>query len=112
MLEIKKLERSGLRSCAFSLEKGESIVVTGPSGAGKSLLLRAIADLDPNQGEVCLDGRERKTYSACEWRRRVVYLPAESGWWAADVGAHFPAPEKTLSWLEKLGLPADCLDWA
>ncbi len=31
-----------------------------------------------------------------QWRRQVVYCAAESGWWHANVGAHFttaPAPE-------------------
>ncbi len=111
MLEVRKLQRPGLKSCAFRIDKGESISVTGPSGAGKSLLLRAIADLDPNDGEVYLDQQERSSYSAPHWRRKVCYLAAESGWWSETVSAHFKRPDQTIPFLEKLGLPRDCMSW-
>lgn len=90
-----RLELRGLRSALvgpfdLSLQAGECVAVTGPSGAGKSLLLRMIADLDPNEGEAWLDGRERTSFPAPAWRRHVVYCPAESGWWEERVTAHFP----------------------
>jgi len=81
--------RTNLAPIAFAAAPGECIAITGPSGAGKSLLLRMIADLDPHEGEAWLDGRRRAAMSAPEWRRQVVYCPAESGWWHRDVGAHF-----------------------
>lgn len=76
------------------MDAGECITLTGPSGAGKSLMLRMIADLDPNEGEVRLDGRERRGMAAPEWRRHVVYNAAEPGWWADDVARHFPGPAR------------------
>jgi ABC-type multidrug transport system ATPase subunit len=45
------------------------------------------------------------------WRRLVGYLPAESGWWADRVGAHFAAPADAAPIIEALGLPAEALDW-
>ena len=83
----------------------------GPSGAGKSLLLRAIADLDPNDGQVALDGRDRGSMSGPEWRRNVVYVPAEPGWWADSVGAHFTDWAAAAAVLERLGVPAAAKDW-
>ncbi|MCF7982937.1 MAG: ATP-binding cassette domain-containing protein [Thiohalocapsa sp.] len=68
---------------------GETLFVSGASGSGKSLLLRAVADLDPNQGEVLIGERRRSALSPAQWRRRVGLLPAESGWWAEQVGEHF-----------------------
>ncbi len=49
-----------------------------------------VADLDPNQGEVFLDGVERRTLPAPAWRRKVVYSAAEPGWWHELVADHFP----------------------
>jgi ABC-type iron transport system FetAB ATPase subunit len=74
----------------LELAAGECVAITGPSGAGKSLFLRMVADLDPNQGEVFLDGVERRTLSAPAWRRKVVYSAAEPGWWHERVADHFP----------------------
>ncbi len=89
MLSIKNLTRPGLEPVSFELAAGECIALRGPSGAGKSLLLRAIADLDPNEGEVVLDGTPRDSIPAPTWRRRVGYIPAEPGWWSERLGDHF-----------------------
>jgi ABC-type iron transport system FetAB ATPase subunit len=94
---------------SLSLLGGECIVLTGPSGAGKTLLLRALADMDPADGEVRLDGVQRNELSGPEWRRQVGLLPAESHWWAERVGEHFAhAPSDDLS---KLGFNVDVLNW-
>ncbi|MDE2517449.1 MAG: ATP-binding cassette domain-containing protein [Rhodospirillales bacterium] len=73
----------------LTLAAGEAIAISGPSGAGKSLFLRMLADLDPNQGGVWLNGVARSAIPAPEWRRRVAYLPADSGWWRPDIAGHF-----------------------
>jgi putative ABC transport system ATP-binding protein len=74
----------------LELASGECLAITGPSGAGKSLFLRMVADLDANQGEVFLDGIERRTLPAPAWRRKVVYNAAEPGWWHERIAEHFP----------------------
>ena len=79
----------------LTVEAGECVAITGPSGSGKSLLLRMIADLDPNEGEVLLDDRDRRLIHAPEWRRQVVYSAAEPGWWGEQAMDHFPASEYT-----------------
>ena len=75
------------------LAAGECLAITGPSGAGKSLFLRMVADLDPSQGEVFLEGVERRALPAPAWRRKVVYNAAEPGWWHERVADHFPGTE-------------------
>lgn len=82
------------------------MAVQGTSGAGKSLLLRALADLDPHEGEISLDGKSWDSIPAPQWRRRVAYLPSEPGWWSDYVIDHFPDWEAVNSWLEALSLPA------
>jgi ABC-type multidrug transport system ATPase subunit len=51
-----------------------------------------IADLDPNTGEVRLDGVLREAMSGPAWRRKASYVAAESGWWRDTPSEHF-APE-------------------
>lgn len=111
MLFVSNLTRPGLEPVSFELPDATCIAVRGPSGGGKTLLLRALADLDPNDGAVSLDGEPRDSLSAPDWRRRVAYLPAEPGWWAESVGAHFPDDDRVAPLLTALGLPPDALAW-
>jgi ABC-type iron transport system FetAB ATPase subunit len=90
----------------LQLAPGECVGVQGPSGSGKSLFLRMVADLDPNEGTVVLDGRARSEFSPPEWRRRVAYVAAEPGWWVDRVAGHF-APDRreaALALMPRLGL--------
>jgi ABC-type lipoprotein export system ATPase subunit len=73
----------------LELAAGECLAITGESGAGKSLFLRMIADLDPNEGEVSLDGAPRDSMPAPAWRRLAPYVAAESGWWLRTAAEHF-----------------------
>ena len=96
----------------FAVGHGECVVVLGPSGSGKSLLLRMIADLDPNTGEVRLDGVERGAVAAPVWRRGAPYVAAESAWWADRVSDHF-APARLAAARDlagQLGVRATALD--
>jgi phosphate-transporting ATPase len=111
MLSIRQLSRPGVAPFDLDLGDGECVALSGPSGAGKTLLLRAIADLDPNRGEIGLDGVPRESIPAPQWRRKVTYLPAEPGWWADGVGAHFPDHQAAAALLPALGLPPEALSW-
>ncbi len=91
------------------IEAGECISLRGPSGSGKSLLLRAIADLDPHQGEVWLDGVACAQIPAPQWRRQVALLPVESQWWQDEVSAHFHGND--CPWLTPLGFGEAALGW-
>jgi ABC-type iron transport system FetAB ATPase subunit len=91
-LRLAGLKPHLLAPIDLEIGAGELVFISGPSGAGKSLLLRAIADLDPSAGEVLVDARPRALIPAPDWRRRVGLLPADSGWWAERVGAHFVTP--------------------
>jgi ABC-type iron transport system FetAB ATPase subunit len=93
----------------LAVEAGECIAITGPSGSGKSLLLRMIADLDPNEGEALLDDRDRRRFRAPEWRRQVVYSAAEPGWWGDQAMDHFLADDhaRVLALAGRLGVAPD-----
>ncbi len=84
----------------------------GPSGAGKTLLLRAIADLDPNDGACALGDTRRDDMPAPDWRRLVTYMAAAPGWWGDRVGDHFADPDNSRKLLPPLKLPEDAMGWA
>lgn len=111
LLQVRDLRTNLLKPASLSLSAGECIAVQGPSGAGKTLVLRAIADLDPNEGLVCLDGRDRSTMTGPEWRRLVGYVPAEPGWWADTVGEHFSEWAAALAFARQLGFPDEAKAW-
>jgi phosphate-transporting ATPase len=111
LLEVRDLCTNLLKPASLSLAAGECIAVRGPSGAGKTLLLRAIADLDPNEGLVCLDGRDRSTIPGPEWRRLVGYVPAEPGWWADTVGEHFSEWTAASAFVKELRFPEEAKAW-
>ncbi len=111
------LQVSGLRNrhaprsnipASLSLESGTVMCLSGPSGSGKTLLLRAIADLDPNDGEVYLAGIARIDFTAPEWRRRVTYVAAEPAWWATTVAEHFDSGAQEM--FEQAGLAPAIMD--
>jgi ABC-type iron transport system FetAB ATPase subunit len=96
----------------FEIQAGECVAIQGPSGAGKSVLLRMLADLDPHEGEVFLDGRSSKAMPAPAWRAQVVYQAAEPAWWEATAGAHFSDAQRGFAdkTLAALGLSPALLD--
>ncbi len=110
MLTIKELKTPLIGPVDLNLDKASCLAVSGPSGAGKSLLLRAIVDLDENNGTVSLDGTAREAIPATLWRKRVAYVPAESGWWADEVRDHFGDTPDLPKLLDAVGLPG-ALSW-
>lgn len=111
MLSVRALTRPGLEASGFDLAAGDCVAVRGASGSGKSLLLRAIADLDPNHGRVSLDGVAREAMAAPHWRRLVTYVAAEPGWWTETVGGHFADWDAAAPLVSLLALPAECRQW-
>lgn len=111
-LTIKQLRSAVAGPFDLRLATGGCAAITGPSGSGKSLFLRMIADLDPNEGAVWLNARERASMPAPQWRKHVTYVSAESGWWADLVIDHFSSQGRSevVALSARLGLRADRLD--
>jgi len=110
MLTVHELTRLQI-SASFQLRDGECVALQGPSGVGKTLLLRAVADLDPNEGSIELDGKPRESMPAPVWRKQVTYVATEPGWWADTVRDHFAVWDQAVTLAERLGLPSSCGAW-
>ncbi len=113
MSEGLSLEAFGCRSVQavyLTVAPGQCVGLSGPSGSGKSLFLRALADLDPHEGRMALDGMAAEAMPAHQWRRQVGLLPAESAWWFDTVGQHCDA--WPLDALRQLGFTPEVLGWS
>ena len=108
-LSIQNLAFQQRGPFSFQIQPNECVSLTGPSGAGKTLLLRAIADLDPHQGEVLIDDKPCSAIPAPQWRRLVGLLPAKSVWWFDTVGEHFQRHD--IKWLNAVGFDEDVMGW-
>ena len=89
MLEIQSLRRHKLEPVDLMAEAGHCVAVTGPSSSGKTLFLRDVADLDPNEGSVRLNGINRNDIIAPQWRQNATYVPADPTWWMDTDRPHF-----------------------
>ena len=63
------------RDVNFTVSPGSRLLIDGPSGSGKSLLLRAVAGLDPSDGECRLPGKPPAEWGVPRYRSRVMYVP-------------------------------------
>jgi putative ABC transport system ATP-binding protein len=108
LLQINRLQRLMVGPLTLTVDEGDCLCISGASGSGKSLLLRAIADLDPHEGQVLLQGEPATVMPANVWRTRVGLLPPESSWWLPLVKNHFrngmPVP------LDHIGLSNEILE--
>jgi osmoprotectant transport system ATP-binding protein len=69
-----------LAGVSLTLARGESLALLGRSGGGKTTLLRlANALLQPNEGEVRVEGQSTATWDPIRLRRRTGYMLQEGG---------------------------------
>lgn len=73
------------------LPRGQITALLGPNGSGKSTLLRALADLNPAQGSIMLNGEELMTLPSAKRAQKVVYLPQ-----SLPAGVHLHALESVI----------------
>ncbi len=84
------------------LPRGKITALLGPNGSGKSTLLRAMADLNPAQGKLELNGEDLMTLPSAQRAQKVVYLPQ-----SLPAGVHLHALESVIVARRASGSPVD-----
>lgn len=68
-----------LRDVSFNVGKGAWLGILGPNGSGKTTLLKCISrNLEPNCGNILLDGKDLCSYSRSEIAKVVGVVPQEN----------------------------------
>jgi len=70
------MEESGLHDVSLTIQSGQMIAVMGASGTGKSTLLDLFLGLlQPQAGEIRIDGQVLKQEKTESWRKQISYIP-------------------------------------
>lgn len=73
-------------SLNLKLEPGSLFVVSGANGTGKTTLSRLLAGLiPPVRGQILVDGVDLAQIAPEWWRRQIIYLPQEPGFFTGTV---------------------------
>ncbi len=92
--------RGVLHSVSLSLAAGQTLALVGRSGSGKTTLLRLVNRLlDPDRGEVLVDGLSTRAWNAVELRRRTGYVIQDAGLFPhVTVAGNIATVPKLLGW--------------
>jgi len=107
-LSIQNLCIGNLRGITLKIGAGEVHCLSGKSGSGKSRFLRAIADLEPHEGNVRLTNVAQCDIPGHQWRQKVRLIPTDSQWWFETAAEHMPVPPPN-NLLLQLGLTPEIL---
>jgi ATP-binding cassette subfamily C exporter for protease/lipase len=74
-LSLRPVGKPTLENITLEIAAGETVAIIGPSGAGKTSLLKIIAGvIDPNEGQVLIDGSDLKHRNKDELGSYIGYL--------------------------------------
>jgi ATP-binding cassette subfamily B protein len=67
-----------LRDVSFTIQEGKTVAIIGKTGSGKSTILNLLMrQIDPNQGEINIDGKNLKTINLEYYRKQTGIVPQE-----------------------------------
>lgn len=79
-------KRGKIKDISFQVKPGEFIGIVGPTGAGKSTILDLLLRFyDPDEGEICLDGKNIKEYKIFDLRNQIGMVSQEVFLWDKSI---------------------------
>ncbi|MCL4422694.1 MAG: thiol reductant ABC exporter subunit CydD [Actinobacteria bacterium] len=79
-------QKPALSELDLSVEAGSHLAIVGPSGSGKSTLgLLVLGFVQPDAGQLLVDGERLVTIAIKSWREQVSWLPQEPTIFSASV---------------------------
>jgi ATP-binding cassette subfamily C protein len=91
-------ERSILSNACAVIPRGDLTVLVGSSGSGKTTIADLIIGLiEPQQGEVLVDGTPLGRLDMRQWRSSIGYVPQETFLWHESVRLNVTLGDSTLT---------------
>lgn len=94
--------RAVLHDVSLTIDAGETVALVGRSGSGKTTLLRLVNRLlDPDRGQVHVDGRDTREWNPIALRRRIGYVIQDVGLFPhVTVADNIATVPRLLDWPE------------
>jgi len=92
--------RAVLRHVSLSVAAGQTVALVGRSGSGKTTLLRLVNRLlDPDSGDVLVDGLSTRAWNPVDLRRRTGYVIQDAGLFPhVTVAGNIATVPRLLEW--------------
>lgn len=94
----------------FKIEAGKTLAIVGKTGSGKSTVALLLCRLvDPDEGEILIDGKNLKDHNLEVYRQKLGYIPQESYLFSDTIRENigFAVDNPTLELVEKYAKKAD-----
>jgi osmoprotectant transport system ATP-binding protein len=110
LIEVERVGKSfggtqgfALRDASLAITAGEFVALVGGSGAGKTTLLKTINRLiEPDEGEIRIDGVSVRAGDPAALRRSIGYVFQETGLFPhLGIGENIAITPALLGWSEK-----------
>lgn len=99
-----------LEHLSFKVKAGEFLTITGKTGSGKSTIALLLCRLiEPDEGEILIDGKNLKEHNLDLYRRFIGYVPQESYLFSDSIESNigFAVDNSTSEQIQKFAKIAD-----